>query len=520
MVLHGLTFLYTLRSHAVTPRIESIGAFGGCVPELSPLLPTDPESIGHYKLDGRIGAGGQGTVYLGRDERERHTAIKLLHPHLITHEVARSRFLSEVEIAKRVAPFCTAQVLDSGVINDQPYIVSEFVDGPSLQTSVRQDGPRDGGALERLAINTVTALAAIHEGGVVHRDFKPGNVLLGPDGPVVIDFGISRALDLSQSLTSSQVVGTPGYMAPEHIDGQTAGPAADMFAWAAAMVFAATGKRAFGGTSASAVALAVLHSEPDLDGLKGDLADIVRSCLDKDPARRPTAAQVSDLLRALRTAQTVPPPRHASTPSPVAGAAPAAVAPCIADPKQEPIPTHASPAAAGSKHRRLQTAAAVIALLAIIALSYPLARRPGKDEISHPSPTSPSSSFKNPTPSTSRTTRQTKPASTPERTASGKPSTPRPSSEPKRRNNLRPPATKQSASRPRTLGTLTSADQSHYCSAHGYPYSVVIGDQVACSRDPYGNDGTIADTTTVCRSKYSGRSNVHANGKNCISDPQ
>jgi serine/threonine protein kinase len=550
----------------MTPMIKSIGAFGGCVPESSPLLPTDPKSIGRHRLEGRIGAGGQGTVYLGRDERDRRSAIKLLHPHLITHEAARARFLAEVEIAKRVAPFCTAQVLDSGVINDQPYIVSEFVDGPSLQTSVKEDGPRGEAALDRLAINTVTALAAIHEGGVVHRDFKPGNVLLGPDGPVVIDFGISRALDLSQSLTSSQIVGTPGYMAPEHIDGQTAGPEADMFAWAAAMVFAATGKRAFGGTSASAVALAVLHSEPDLDDLEGDLAEIVRSCLVKDPAQRPTAAEVGDLLRALRTpkpalvappespepAEDSPPtPHHDTTtsaePDPQTSStadSPAAEAdrqaaggadPPAATRADPPASGEADPAAAtradraeithtdppgnSPRRRRLQIAAAAIILLAIIALAYSLVPGRGKGEASHPPTGTPTSTFKSPAPSASQTN-QSKSAASREPTTSSEPRTPRPSDRPPDRTGQNPPTTKKpSPAKPRTLGTLTAQDQGNYCEAHGYPYHVVLGDQVVCSRDPDGDNGTIADATTVCRWKYSGQSNVHANGKTCISDP-
>ncbi|WP_165978489.1 serine/threonine-protein kinase [Actinomadura darangshiensis] len=475
------------------------------MPEQSPLLPTDPESIGRYPLEGRLGAGGQGTVYLGRDERERRTAIKLLHPHLITHDVARARFLAEVEIARRVAPFCTAQVLDSGVVHAQPYIVSEFVDGPSLQTSVRDDGPRGEAALDRLAINTVTALAAIHEGGVVHRDFKPGNVLLGPDGPVVIDFGISRALDLSQSLTSSQVVGTPGYMAPEHIDGQPAGPEADMFAWAAAMVFAATGRRAFGGTSASAVALAVLHSEPDLDGLEGDLAGIVRSCLDKDPAQRPTAAEVSDLLRPVRT------PQATAAPAPPDTSAPA------------PATTHTDPPASGPRRRRLQIAAAAITVLAISALAYWLAPGGGEGDASHPSANGPSGALESPTPSAPRTTPSKSAsgaASNHGRTTSSKPGTPQQSDDPQNRTSPGPPATKKpSPAKPRTLGTLSRQDQGNYCKAHGYPYHVVLDDQVVCSKDPDGDNGTIADATTVCRWKYSGQPHVHANGKTCISDP-
>ncbi|WP_160573783.1 serine/threonine-protein kinase [Actinomadura physcomitrii] len=502
------------------------------MPEPSPLLPTDLESIGRYRLEGRLGAGGQGTVYLGRDERERRTAIKVLHPHLITHEVARSRFLAEVEIAKRVAPFCTAQVLDSGVLNDQPFIVSEFVDGPSLQTSVKEKGPRGDAALDRLAINTVTALAAIHEGGVVHRDFKPGNVLLGPDGPVVIDFGISRALDLSQSLTSSQVVGTPGYMAPEHIDGQLAGPPADMFAWAAAMVFAATGKRAFSGTSASAVALAVLHSEPDLNGLEGDLADIVRSCLEKDPARRPTATEVSDLLRALRTPQPAVPPVSPPRPAPASESvlAPeppvlAAEVPVLAAEAPVPAPEAApsitdsdqkAPAAIPGR-RRLRLAATAATLLAIAGVTYFLIPGPEKGEASRPRPVTPPSTFKNSAPSAPRTT-PSKSEHARKRTPSSKPRTPSPSSTPAEHDRPKPPSTRKPVpSGPRTLGTLTPQDQGDYCGSHGYPYSVVLGDQVACSRDAEGSDGTIAGATTVCRWKYSGRPNVRAEGKTCIS---
>lgn len=503
------------------------------MPELSPLLPTDPRSIGRYQLAGRIGAGGQGTVYLGRDGRERRTAIKLLHPHLITHEAARTRFLAEVEIAKRVAPFCTAQVLDSGVINAQPYIVSEFVDGPSLQTSVKDDGPRGKAALDRLAINTVTALAAIHQGGVVHRDFKPGNVLLGRDGPVVIDFGISRALDLSQSLTSSQVVGTPGYMAPEHIGGQTAGPEADMFAWAAAMVFAATGERAFGGTSATAVALAVLHSEPNLDGLEGDLAEIVRCCLEKDPALRLTATQVGDRLRALRTPRTTAPPAPPDTSTPAPAPEPAPEAPAAPAPapdstkpdREPPAATESDPPATGPQrrgHRRI--VAAAIAPLALVALAYSLVPGPGKGEAAPPPPGIPSSTFKNPAPSAPPTSESASDRRPP---ASGRPRNPHPSngpqartSGPQARTSAGPPTTrKPAAARPRTLGTLTSQDQGNYCTAHGYPYHVVLNDRVACSRDPDGDNGTIVDATTVCRWKYSGRPNVHANGKTCISDP-
>ncbi|GAA2390435.1 serine/threonine protein kinase [Nonomuraea africana] len=269
------------------------------MPELMALLHDDPSTAGPYRLEGRLGTGGQGAVYAGRGPNGVLVAVKLLHPHLIADNEARVRFLREVGTAKRVAPFCTAQMLDSGFAGARPYIVSEFVDGPSLQESVRDGGPRGAAALQRLAVNTATALAAIHAAGVVHRDFKPGNVLLGPDGPVVIDFGIARALDLSQSVVTSQPIGSPAYMAPEQIAGGEIGPAVDLFAWAATMAYAATGRRAFGGDTIPATLHAVLRNEPDLGQLEGRFRRLLQECLSKDPARRPTAAQVVERLRVL-----------------------------------------------------------------------------------------------------------------------------------------------------------------------------------------------------------------------------
>ncbi|MFI6392693.1 serine/threonine protein kinase [Nonomuraea sp. NPDC050540] len=279
------------------------------------LLDEDPRAVGPYRLQGRLGAGGQGTVYIGRTGEGAPVAIKLLHPHLIADLREQQRFLREVETAKRVAPFCTAHVLDSGFVGARPYIVSEYVQGPSLQASVRDNGARGAAALQRLAVNTATALAAIHEAGVVHRDFKPGNVLLGPDGPVVIDFGIARALDLSQSVVSSQPIGSPAYMAPEQIAGGDIGAAADIFAWGATMVYAATGQRAFVGDSIPGILHLILQGDPDLGELDGPLRLLLGECLAKDPAQRPTAAQVIERLRALPPPawDTVPVRRTAAT---------------------------------------------------------------------------------------------------------------------------------------------------------------------------------------------------------------
>ncbi|OLT10937.1 hypothetical protein BJF79_25060 [Actinomadura sp. CNU-125] len=263
---------------------------------VDPLLPGDPARLGPYELAGRLGEGGQSIVYLGRREDGGQAAIKLLRARLSRNPEWRSRFERELAVIGRVAGFCTAQVLDADFSGDAPYVVSEYVPGPSLSALVGGDGPRTGTDLDRLAIGTVTALAAIHRAGILHRDFKPSNVLMGPDGPRVIDFGIARVLG-SSSARSSGVMGTPSYMAPEQIADGDLGAGVDMFAWAATMLFAATGRHPFGNDNISAVFHRILQYEPDMSALPDSLRGVVAGCLAKDPARRPEAQQVlRDLL--------------------------------------------------------------------------------------------------------------------------------------------------------------------------------------------------------------------------------
>ncbi|MEU7897476.1 serine/threonine-protein kinase [Nonomuraea sp. NPDC049152] len=248
----------------------------------------DPASLGDYTVVGRLGDGGQGVVYLAADRTGARVAIKWLR---FGDAVSAERFLREVRVAQQVAPFCTAQVLATGVEHDRPYIVSEYIEGPSLHDVVQEQGPRTGPALYRLAIGTATALAAIHQAGIVHRDFKPANVIIAPDGPRVIDFGIAKALDATSTISSSPV-GTPSFMAPEQLLGHQVGPAADLFTWASTIAYAASGRAPFGSDTMPAVINRILNGRPDVSDLDEPLAGVVQACLSKDPAQRPTAEEV------------------------------------------------------------------------------------------------------------------------------------------------------------------------------------------------------------------------------------
>ena len=279
-----------------------------------PLRVTDPREVGGYQLAGRLGEGGQGVVFLAVSSTGTRVALKVLPA--TTDSQVRSRFLKEVAAAQRVARFCTAQVLDAGIFERRPFIVSEYVDGPSLVEVVEQDGPRGGAALERLAVATLTALGAVHAAGMVHRDFKPGNVLLGPDGPVVIDFGLATVPGMTTTgLSGPAAMGTPAYMAPEQLAGERVTAAADMWSWADSMTFAGTGKLPFTGESLTAMAFAILNGEPSVGRLPEPLGCLVRRCLAKDPAARPSARDALGELGAAGARLMGPLPPQAVTPA-------------------------------------------------------------------------------------------------------------------------------------------------------------------------------------------------------------
>ncbi|PDP84409.1 serine/threonine protein kinase [Glycomyces fuscus] len=252
-------------------------------------------TVGNYRLVRSLGRGGFGEVFLGEAPDGSRAAVKILHASWAGDPEMRRRFSTEVEQARRVSGFCIAAILDADPGADEPWIATEFIDGPTLQRAVATDGPRSGVELHRLAVSTATALAAIHAAGVVHRDLKPDNIMLAADGPRVIDFGIARAVETT-SVTASGVVGTIGYMAPEQLEGMRLTSAVDIFSWGSVMVYAATGHEAFPGPTQASRIARILGGEPDLGPLTEPLAGIVRACLDKDPDRRPDATTLLNRL--------------------------------------------------------------------------------------------------------------------------------------------------------------------------------------------------------------------------------
>ncbi|MEV7968886.1 serine/threonine-protein kinase [Sphaerisporangium sp. NPDC088356] len=263
----------------------------GTVPGADHQQPgSDLGGLGPYRFVTRLGEGGQGTVYLAQAPDGRQVAVKVLHERIRGHAGERDDFMREVITAQRVPPYATARIVDVGVIGDRGYVVSEYVPGPSLERLVHESRPLDGDSLTRLAIATSAALAGIHSAGVVHRDFKPENVLIGPDGPRVIDFGVARALD--HVTTSGGLKGTPAYMSPEQVSGRSVGPESDVFSWASTMFYGATGGPAFPGHTPYQIFSAILTHQPNLAVLPRGLVGPIAACLDKEPHNRPTAAQL------------------------------------------------------------------------------------------------------------------------------------------------------------------------------------------------------------------------------------
>ncbi len=259
---------------------------------MQPLRSDDPTQVGPYRLVGRLGAGGMGRVYLGRSPAGRAIAVKVVRPELADDPEFRDRFAREVQAAQAVSGAYTAAVIDADPTADRPWLATAYVSGLSLAETVRRTGPLPQASVKTLAAGIAEALAAVHRAGLVHRDLKPSNVLLATDGPKVIDFGISRAADATGLTQTGGVLGSPGFMAPEQITGGEIGPPCDVFALGALIAFAATGREPFGTGPTPALVYRLVHSEPTLDGIDGDLRELVTACLAKDPAARPGLADV------------------------------------------------------------------------------------------------------------------------------------------------------------------------------------------------------------------------------------
>ncbi|MFF4079414.1 PQQ-binding-like beta-propeller repeat protein [Streptomyces sp. NPDC001777] len=262
------------------------------------LEPEDPRQVGRYRIVARIGAGGMGQVYLGRSPGGRPVALKVVRPELARDVDFRRRFVREVTAARRVNGAFTAGVVDAEPDGSPAWLATVYVSGVSLGEAVARHGPWRAEHVLALGAGLAEALEAIHAAGVVHRDLKPSNVLLAPDGPRVIDFGISTASEASALTHTGMTIGTPGFMSPEQLTGRSVGPASDVFALGAVLAHTAVGIGPFGTGTPHALHFRAVYEEPDLDALPPELRGIVAACLAKEPDRRPT---VADLLHRLTT---------------------------------------------------------------------------------------------------------------------------------------------------------------------------------------------------------------------------
>ncbi|MEV7563954.1 serine/threonine-protein kinase [Streptomyces tanashiensis] len=257
------------------------------------LTESDPRGVGPYRLLYRLGEGGMGRVYLGRSRGGRTVALKVVHGALAGDPGFRTRFAREVRAAQSLRGAGTVPVLDADPDAEVPWLATAYVPGPALSEAVLAHGPLPEPALWRLLSGLAHALDGVHRAGLVHRDVKPSNVLLSPSGPLLIDFGIARSADETALTGTGLVVGSPGFMSPEQAEGRTVGPAADLFSLGAVLAFAATGRGPFGGGSVAELLYRLVHHEPDLAGVEGPFAELVRRCLAKRPDDRPPVAELA-----------------------------------------------------------------------------------------------------------------------------------------------------------------------------------------------------------------------------------
>jgi serine/threonine protein kinase len=307
---------------------------------------TSGDQVGHYHLLNVLGEGGMGVVHLGVDAQGRKVAVKVLRPAVAGDATALRRLAREVDTMRRVHSPHVAEIIDADITAERPYIVTQYVPGRTLEQIVLEDsGPLSGRPLQRLAAGLATALTAIHAAGVIHRDLKPGNVMFLDGEPVLIDFGIAQVVDSTRLTATGMVIGTPGYLAPEIIEGEDAGAPADVHSWAGTLVFAATGRPPFGAGTFESIFYKIMQGAPDLDGVPDGLLPLIRSAMARHPVERPTAPKLAELSRRIDLDATLtdqtridrPLPTYtpqASAPMAMPGPAPA----LPVQPRPEPVP--------------------------------------------------------------------------------------------------------------------------------------------------------------------------------------
>lgn len=271
---------------------------------MQPSRPGDPERVGPYRIIGRLGSGGMGTVHAGLDTAGRRVAVKVVHPAQADDPEFRARFRREVQLSARVQGPCLIPLLAADPDADTPWLATAFAPGLTLDQHLAVHGPLTGATLIAFAAGTAQALATIHAAGVVHRDVKPQNVILAAGGPRVLGFGIAHATDGTSVTRTGVMTGTPGWVSPEHYRTGAAGPEGDVFTWGALVAYAATGRPPFGSGAPDVIAYRVMSDEPDLQSLPDALHEIVGRALAKTPADRPTASGIAGECVALLAAQT------------------------------------------------------------------------------------------------------------------------------------------------------------------------------------------------------------------------
>jgi serine/threonine protein kinase len=340
----------------------------------------DPRVVGAFRLHRRLGAGGMGVVYLGSDRRGQRVALKVIRPELAEDQEFRSRFAREVSAARRIRGGCTARLVAADLDATRPWFATQYVPGPSLHDKVMERGPLPAAEAAGIGAALAEGLVAVHEAGVVHRDLKPSNILLSPKGPRIIDFGIAWSTGASTLTHVGTAVGSPGFLAPEQVRGQSVTPATDVFSLGATLAYAALGDSPFGQGSSEVMLYRVVHEEPQLRGVPAALAPLLRSCLAKTPQERPSTLQLSLRLKEISAREARGAPQTGARPRPAAAVAdePAVTRPSAARPARPARPgTGRPPGQARRVDRRLLRQRLVIFVTVTLLVALGIAAAQG-----------------------------------------------------------------------------------------------------------------------------------------------